>query len=302
MAAEIERRRQALVEADREVRVLEKLRQRQAEQHRREEELREAKRLDEVAAQQAFRQDATGRPGGSAMIGKLLGMLVSLVAAVCVATVIAAVVLIAFYAQSWKVDRERFVQAMAILQGKSPESLLPPPPPKKENDSEQPAYEQFLAAQGLKARDLEQREMTVRANIRQFQEELDKIVEEKKRVQSVRDDLQAKLDELEHERLGRGHAKTSCRPCRRSSPSRPRNCSRRDWKKATSTSWSSCLSGMSDGKRAKIIAEFKTATEMEQIGEVLNRIRQGQPTAEHGRRHRKETSTAQGAGTVTCRQ
>jgi flagellar protein FliJ len=56
VAAEIERRRQALVEADREVRVLEKLRERQAEQHRREEELREAKRLDEVATQQTFRK------------------------------------------------------------------------------------------------------------------------------------------------------------------------------------------------------------------------------------------------------
>ncbi len=56
VAAEIERRRQALVEADREVRILEKLRQRQAEEHRREEERREARRLDEVATQQAFRQ------------------------------------------------------------------------------------------------------------------------------------------------------------------------------------------------------------------------------------------------------
>ncbi len=56
VAAEIERRRQALVEANREVRILEKLRQRQAEQHRREEELREVKRLDEIASQQAFRQ------------------------------------------------------------------------------------------------------------------------------------------------------------------------------------------------------------------------------------------------------
>jgi flagellar protein FliJ len=56
VAAEIERRRQALVEADREVRVLEKLRERKAEQHRREEELREVKRLDEVASQQTFRK------------------------------------------------------------------------------------------------------------------------------------------------------------------------------------------------------------------------------------------------------
>ena len=56
VAAEIERRRQALVEADREVRVLEKLRERQVEQYRREVERREAKRLDEVATQQHFRQ------------------------------------------------------------------------------------------------------------------------------------------------------------------------------------------------------------------------------------------------------
>jgi flagellar FliJ protein len=56
VAAEVERRRQALVEADREVRVLEKLRERLLDQHRREEELREAKRLDEVAAQQTYRK------------------------------------------------------------------------------------------------------------------------------------------------------------------------------------------------------------------------------------------------------
>ncbi|MGA2253108.1 MAG: flagellar export protein FliJ [Thermoguttaceae bacterium] len=55
VAVEIERRRQALVEADREVRVLEKLRERQIEQYRREEELRESTRLDEVASQQTFR-------------------------------------------------------------------------------------------------------------------------------------------------------------------------------------------------------------------------------------------------------
>ena len=108
------------------------------------------------------------------MIGKLLGMLAALIAATCVATVIAAAALLAFYAHSWKVDGERFTRAVAILQGKSLDSLLPPPPPaKKEHDGEQPAYDQFLAAQGLKARDLEQREMTLRANISHFQEELE---------------------------------------------------------------------------------------------------------------------------------
>jgi flagellar FliJ protein len=56
VAAEIERRRRALVEADRDVRALEKLRERQAELHRREEEVREVRRLDEVATQQTYRK------------------------------------------------------------------------------------------------------------------------------------------------------------------------------------------------------------------------------------------------------
>ena len=56
--AEIERRRQVLVEANRDVRVLENLRDKQAAQHRQEEERREMKRLDEVAQQQALREVA----------------------------------------------------------------------------------------------------------------------------------------------------------------------------------------------------------------------------------------------------
>jgi len=212
------------------------------------------------------------------MIGKLLGMLVTLVAVVCIATVIAAVVLIMFYARSWKVDHDRFVQAVAILQGKSPESLMPPPPPKKENDSEQPAYDQFLAAQGLKARDLEQRELTVRANIQQFQEELNKIVEEKKRVQSVRDDLQAKLDDL-NDGVAAAGSESVLQTLQTLKPKQAKVLLAQRLEKGDIDVVAKLLTNMSDSKRAKIIAEFKTATEMEQIGEVLDRIRQGQPTA-----------------------
>lgn len=50
LAAEIERRREALIAADREVRALEKLREKQRLEHRRQEERLEVKLLDEVAA------------------------------------------------------------------------------------------------------------------------------------------------------------------------------------------------------------------------------------------------------------
>ncbi|MEI8371921.1 MAG: hypothetical protein WCJ35_03700 [Planctomycetota bacterium] len=212
------------------------------------------------------------------MIGKLLGMLVSLIAAVCVATVIAAVVLILYYTLSWKVNHDRVVQAVAILQGKSFESLLPPPPPKKSNDSEQPSYDQFLTAQGLKTRDLEQREITVRTNIQQFQEELNKIVEEKKRLQLVRDDLQTKLDELTTS-VSTAGTENVLQTLQTLKPKQAKELLAQRLAKGDLDVVVKLMSNMLDGKRAKIIAEFKTTTEMEQIGEVLNRIRQGQPTA-----------------------
>jgi flagellar export protein FliJ len=53
LAEEIERRRGALTAANREVKILEKLRDRQAERHRREEDSRAQKQLDEIAQQRA---------------------------------------------------------------------------------------------------------------------------------------------------------------------------------------------------------------------------------------------------------
>lgn len=51
LAGEIQRRRETLLEADRNAKALEKLRERQRQRYRLEEERREAKRIDEVAAQ-----------------------------------------------------------------------------------------------------------------------------------------------------------------------------------------------------------------------------------------------------------
>ena len=53
LAVEVERRRGALIEADAQVRTLEKLRENQWETHRQDEERQESKRLDETALQTA---------------------------------------------------------------------------------------------------------------------------------------------------------------------------------------------------------------------------------------------------------
>jgi flagellar protein FliJ len=53
LAAEIDLRRQALIEADRDVRTLEKLRENQSQAHQQAEDRQEVKRLDEAALQAA---------------------------------------------------------------------------------------------------------------------------------------------------------------------------------------------------------------------------------------------------------
>jgi flagellar FliJ protein len=57
LVPEIERRRQALVHANREVRVLEKLRENQHDRYREEENRRQIKILDEVAQVRVFKED-----------------------------------------------------------------------------------------------------------------------------------------------------------------------------------------------------------------------------------------------------
>lgn len=57
VAGEVERRREALVAANREVRVLEKLRERQQERHVQEESRRDLRQLDEAAAARAGRPE-----------------------------------------------------------------------------------------------------------------------------------------------------------------------------------------------------------------------------------------------------
>jgi hypothetical protein len=213
------------------------------------------------------------------MIGKLLGMLMTFIAAVCVATVISAAALIFYYVQSWKVTKERAGQAMAILQGTSPEALLPPPLPKKQNDSEQPGYEKFVAEHDLERLKADQRETMILALIRQFQDQLDKAEVERKRVQAVSDDLQAKLDEMKNSANDAGMA-TVQDTMEKIKPKQAKELIVQRLDKGEIDVVAKMLANMSDGKRAKIIAEFKTPDDMDKIGAVLNRIRQGQPATD----------------------
>ncbi len=154
----------------------------------------------------------------------------------------------------------------------------------------------MLDAQSLKSRDLEQRELVLRRNIQQFQDQLDKITQEKKRVQSVRDDLQAKLDDMNNGAAAAG-METVATTITTLKPKQAKELIEQQLDKGELDVVVRLLTGMSDSKRAKIIAEFKTIDELEQIGKVLDRIRQGQPTAQLIDETGKKLQPPQGPGT-----
>ena len=113
-------------------------------------------------------------------------------------------------------------------------------------------------------------------------EELDKIVDEKKRVQSVRDDLQATLDGLASSATAAG-MQNVVETLQSLKPKQAKELIKQRLDKGETDVVVKLLLGMSDSKRAKIIAEFKQGQgndKVDQIGEVLNRIRLGQPAAE----------------------
>ena len=97
-------------------------------------------------------------------------------------------------------------------------------------------------------------------------------------MQSVRDDLQAKLDDLAASATAKG-TENVAQTIQTLKPNKAKELLAQKLKAGDFNVVVRLLTSMSDGKRAKIIAEFKTPEEMGWIGEVLDRIRQGQPAA-----------------------
>lgn len=213
------------------------------------------------------------------MIGKLLSGLVSVIAAICVATVIAEGILAVYYAKTWHVDRLKLLQALAIAQGTNPADLVESSGPEKvETSTEQVSYNQVLEARALKCRDIELREQAIRGAGQQLQLEQRKVAEEKKLFLQTQGAFKTELAAK-----SKGAAATGMEDARRTletlKPKQAKELIVQMLEKSEMDEVVVMLAAMTDGKRAKIIGEFKSSTEEEQIGEVLRRIRQGMPTS-----------------------
>jgi flagellar motility protein MotE (MotC chaperone) len=230
------------------------------------------------------------------MIGKLLRGLVAIVVYLCIATMIAEGVLVAWYARAWQVDRGKLLHMLAAAQGVNLDAIKEQGQDERPAAStEQPSYEQVLESRAAKTRNLELREQALRDNLQRLQSEQRKLADEYKRLQQLREGFQGDLLAERKKAAATGNEDV-LRTLETLKPKQAKEQLALMLEKKELDEVVRLMSGMADGKRAKIIAEFKTPGEVEQIGEILRRIRQGLPNAAVAENAQKRLETPKGPG------
>jgi flagellar motility protein MotE (MotC chaperone) len=211
-------------------------------------------------------------------MGKIIRLLGAMFLYSCVATVIAAAIIVVTFVQRFQLDREKLGRMLAVAYGQEtalPPAAAAPAPP----SNEQPSYDQLLAVRAVKLRNLELREQSLREALAQLRGEQQKLADERKRIKAVREGFDTELATIRGGATSGGMDEVR-RTLETIKPKQAKEQIVRMLADEQLDQVVALLSGMSDTKRAKIISEFKTAEESQQLAEVLARIREGLPLAE----------------------
>lgn len=213
------------------------------------------------------------------MIGRLLNLVIGAVLCFSLATLIAEGILIGYAWSKWHLDREKVVELVAVLRGLKPAAApVAAPPPRDEAAIEQVAFNQVLEARALKDRNLELREQSLVDSLGQMRAGQLKLSEAEKKYKLDRAEFETRLAAM-----GKGAKATGQDEVRRIllsvKPKQAKEFVQGMLDNKELDEVVALLSGMSDGKRAKILGEFKTTDDTKKIEEVLRQIRKGSPEA-----------------------
>ncbi len=221
------------------------------------------------------------------MIGRLVRGAWGLIVYFALATLIAEGIMLVYLHASGRLDAERLAQVLGVLQGISPSAPVPgpraipeaAPEAKKEPSAPEPvSYEQVLEARAIQDKNLQLRALALDNAWSQLKTERLQLADAQKRYKAQLADFNVRLDTV-----AKGAKDTGRDEVRRILES----IKSRQAKELIAGMLDNgeenevvlLLAGMSDSKRAKLLAEFKTADENKKIDEVLRRIRQGVPEA-----------------------
>jgi len=212
------------------------------------------------------------------MIARVLHAATSLFLYFCAATLLAEVIILGYLWSSWELGRGKLIQMLAIAQGvdlaaeASDLSDLDEVPP------EEPSYRELIGARDTMLRDLELRELALDNALARLSTEQAQLAEDRKKVQQLRDEVQTQLAAWQEGAKATGR-ETVGRILESIKPKQAKDLLLEMLDNDEINDVVIMLGAMTESKRAKIIAEFKTPDETKRIGDVLRLIREGEPTS-----------------------
>jgi hypothetical protein len=213
------------------------------------------------------------------MVGRVLAGGGALLAYLCIATVLAEALGLAYLASKNKLNEAMFLRIVAAANGIDRPAARRSPGEGDPDDVRQVSLDDLAKARALRSRDLELREQSLTNNVAVVKTEYDKLVDEKDRYERIKAAFRAQLDEL-HEGVLANNRETARLILESIKPKQAKDQILRMVKDGEMSDVVAILSLMPTTKRAKIIGEFKTDEEEATLAEILKLIREGVPEAD----------------------
>ncbi len=210
-------------------------------------------------------------------MGRLLATLMAMGAYLCVATVVAALAGLIYLRTSGKLSDDRIDRMLMVAQG------LDVKEPKNEqavgdtsNDVEQPSYEDHERSRELQSRNMEMREQALKSGLDRIRFEQSKVAREKEIYDALENAFETQLEALRTKALSSGRENVRM-IWENIKPKQAKEQILKMLENQEMNEVVTILGGMPIGKRAKIVAEFKTPEETARLDEIMRLIRSGVP-------------------------
>ena len=214
------------------------------------------------------------------MIGRLMRAGTTLFAYFCVATILAQIIVVTYLTLRWQVDRSKMVQILAVAQGVDLLAIKEQAELDREQVSaEQVSHEQIMETRAVKVRHLELREQALRQELAHVASEQRNLADEMNRHAQLRDSFQKELLDLREGAVatGRENARLKLESLK---PQQAKEQLAEMLKNDEMNEVVALLAAMPDTKASKIMAQFTTPEESEQLYQILRRIRKGSPESD----------------------
>lgn len=213
------------------------------------------------------------------MISRLASLAMGALLYFSLGTLIAEGIIVGYVWSKWDLNREKVARLVDVARGIEQQAANgPAPPPADEPGPEQASFGQVVEARAVKDKNLQLREQALANALVQFQAEQDRFADREKQFKLDRTAYETKLAAAAQSARTVGQEDVR-RILQTIKPKQAKEFFQSMLENKEQDEVVVLLSGMTDSKRAKILAEFKTAEETKKIEDVLRLIRKGAPEA-----------------------